>query len=59
MADDFEYQLRSQEQYGQVKVSSGTESGQTYVDPTDGTVYVWDDSRQGWFPKVILISSRL
>jgi len=52
MAEDFEYQLRAQQQYGQVEVSSGTESGQTYVDPTDGTVYVWDDSRQGWFPKV-------
>lgn len=28
------------------------EERQTYVDPTDGTVYEWDREKQGWFPKV-------
>lgn len=24
----------------------------TYTDPTDGTVYEWDESKRGWIPKV-------
>lgn len=28
------------------------EERQTYVDPTDGTVYEWDSEKRGWFPKV-------
>ena len=53
MGDDFEFQLKARELYGQVVPSTGSEVGQTYVDPSDGTVYVWDDARQGWFPKVM------
>lgn len=25
---------------------------QTYTDPTDGTVYIWDREKNAWFPKV-------
>lgn len=24
----------------------------TYTDPTDGTVYEWDEQKRGWIPKV-------
>lgn len=26
--------------------------GETYLDPSDGTVYQWDAEKRGWFPKV-------
>ena len=29
----------------------------TYVDPTDGTVYEWDEQKRAWFPKVSTDSS--
>ena len=29
------------------------ENTKTYVDPTDGTVYEWDEEKRAWFPKVI------
>lgn len=25
---------------------------QTYTDPADGTVYIWDREKNAWFPKV-------
>lgn len=25
---------------------------QTYTDPADGTVYIWDKEKNAWFPKV-------
>jgi hypothetical protein len=28
------------------------ENTRTYVDPTDGTVYEWDEEKRAWFPKV-------
>lgn len=31
------------------------EERQTYVDPTDGTVYEWDSEKRGWFPKVLIL----
>ena len=34
-------------------VSEGEEERQTYVDPSDGTVYEWDADKRGWFPKVV------
>lgn len=57
MEEEFEYQLKAQELYGQtVAPSKNSEGSQTYVDPSDGTVYVWDDTKQGWFPKVTHIN---
>ncbi len=52
MSDDFEFQLIAEKKFS--GGGSGREEGgaRTYVDPSDGTVYEWDDSRQGWFPKV-------
>ena len=49
--DEFEYQLRAEqeEQEGKRKEECSTK---TYVDPSDGTVYEWDNERNGWFPKV-------
>lgn len=49
--DEFEYQLRAEqeEQEGKRKEEC---SAKTYVDPSDGTVYEWDNERNGWFPKV-------
>ena len=51
--DDFEYQLRTQQEFSTpgVNQTQSTTPG-TYVDPSDGTVYEWDHARKGWFPKV-------
>lgn len=32
---------------------------QTYTDPADGTVYIWDREKNAWFPKVIFPSIKL
>ncbi len=56
MADEFEYQLKAQEQYTLAAGAAGGVEGETYVDPSDGTVYVWDSARQGWFPKVCILT---
>ncbi|KAL5457638.1 hypothetical protein EMCRGX_G034921 [Ephydatia muelleri] len=45
--DDFEFQLRAQQQV--LGDSGGTA---TYVDPTDNTVYEWDEEKRAWFPKI-------
>ena len=47
--DDFERQLQLEKEE-QKKI----EQGYTYTDPSDGTVYEWDDVKQAWFPKVQL-----
>lgn len=49
--DDFEYQLRAEqdEREGKPREVATTK---TYVDPNDGTVYEWDEGKNGWFPKV-------
>ena len=47
--DEFEFQLRAQQQFQKTHESS---DGQTYTDPTDGTVYEWDSQKKAWFPKV-------
>lgn len=57
--EEFEYQLRAQEEYAKAQQQQSganqqtTEQSQgTFVDPNDGTVYEWDAARGGWFPKV-------
>ena len=45
--DDFEFQLRAQQQ-----LLGGSGGIATYVDPTDNTVYEWDEEKRAWFPKV-------
>lgn len=47
---DFLEELKEQ---AKTSVSGGEEERQTYVDPTDGTVYEWDSQKRGWFPKVL------
>jgi len=32
---------------------------QTYTDPADGTVYIWDREKNAWFPKVNYYNSVL
>lgn len=49
---DFLEELKRQ---AKTSVSGGEEERQTYVDPTDGTVYEWDSEKRGWFPKVSLL----
>ena len=51
--DEFEYQLRAEkeEREGKSTEESST-NNKTYIDPSDGTVYEWDEKRNGWFPKV-------
>lgn len=46
---DFLEELKEQ---AKKNVSGGEEERQTYVDPSDGTVYEWDAEKRGWFPKV-------
>ena len=52
---DFEFQLQAEKEStaaaAPVASSSQLKAGQ-YVDPKDGTIYEWDHSRKGWFPKV-------
>jgi len=49
--DEFEYQLRAEQEEREGK-HKGEVSTKTYVDPSDGTVYEWDEEKNGWFPKV-------
>lgn len=59
MEEDFEYQLKVQKEVEAVQAQSQTEeSGQTYTDPTDGTVYEWDSEKRAWFPKVSHVIKR-
>lgn len=51
--EDFEFQLQAERAY--VGVSTAPQqAGATYVDPSDGTVYEWDQKQKGWVPKVPL-----
>lgn len=47
---DFLEELKEQ---AKKSVSGDEEERQTYVDPSDGTVYEWDGEKRGWFPKVV------
>lgn len=51
-AEDFEFQLRAQQGYAR-PLQQPANSAATYVDPTDGTVYEWDEKQKGWVPKVL------
>lgn len=50
--DEFEYQLRAEQEEQEKKSTEEAPGNKTYVDPNDGTVYEWDEKRNGWFPKV-------
>ena len=57
-AEDFEFQLRAEREFSGRSNEEVREKGdgtRTYVDPSDGTVYEWDEDKQGWFPKVSLL----
>lgn len=54
--NDFEFQLKAEQQYGASTAPQQPTAATVYTDPRDGTVYEWDAQRQGWFPKVKLIS---
>ena len=51
--EDFEYQLNAAKGYVGTTSSTTQGSASTYVDPSDGTVYEWDQKQRGWVPKVI------
>lgn len=53
-SEDFEFQLRAQQEFKEGSSDLQQRSGnkQTYVDPSDGTVYEWDEQKRGWFPMV-------
>jgi len=46
---DFLEELKEQAKSAE---SRNEDETQTYVDPSDGTVYEWDAEKRGWFPKV-------
>lgn len=48
---DFLEELKEQ---AKASVSGAGDERQTYVDPSDGTVFEWDGEKRGWFPKVSL-----
>ncbi len=50
--EDFEYQLNAAKGYVGAASSAAQSSASTYVDPSDGTVYEWDEKQRGWVPKV-------
>lgn len=50
--EDFEYQLQAERSYTVAASTVPASSVSTYVDPSDGTVYVWDEKQKGWVPKV-------
>ena len=52
--EDFEYQLNAAKGYAGASSSVAPGNASTYVDPSDGTVYEWDEKQKGWVPKVIL-----
>lgn len=53
--EDFEYQLRAEQSYAVAAPPVlAQSSASTYVDPSDGTVYEWDEKQRGWVPKVML-----
>jgi len=48
---DFLQELKRQAVENEQKEESSNDQ-KTFTDPKDGTVYEWDDEKQGWFPKV-------
>lgn len=52
-SEDFEYQLLAEKGFVGAPASQ-EQSANTFVDPSDGTVYEWDEQKRGWFPKVLL-----
>ena len=50
--DDFEFQLQAEQKSALGPVAGPSLEENTRVDPTDGTVYVWDQEKRAWFPKV-------
>ena len=50
--DEFEYQIRAEQEEREGKSKEESSTNKTYIDPSDGTVYEWDEKRNGWFPKV-------
>lgn len=50
--EDFEFQLQAEQGYTGIVAGVQPAGGSTYVDPTDGTVYEWDEKQRGWVPKV-------
>ena len=49
---DFEFQLQAERLHAESGTEGGWNKQQTYTDPSDGTVYEWDEEQKGWFPKV-------
>ncbi len=49
---DFLEELKEQ---AKASVSGAEDERQTYVDPSDGTVFEWDGEKRGWFPKVSVL----
>ena len=55
--EDFEYQLRAEKEYvTSAAATAQTQSTATYIDPTDNTVYAWDNLKKGWFTKCTPVS---
>lgn len=52
--DDERGKIRSVKRQDMSKGKYGHDGNtQTYTDPADGTVYIWDREKNAWFPKVI------
>lgn len=51
--DDEKGKIRSVKRQDMSKGKYGHDGlTQTYTDPADGTVYIWDREKNAWFPKV-------
>jgi HIV Tat-specific factor 1 len=50
--EEFKRQLELEYSPG-TSPAAGGEQTQTYTDPSDGTVYEWDNEKRAWFPKVL------
>lgn len=52
--DDEKGKIRSVKRQDMSKGKYGHDGiTQTYTDPADGTVYIWDREKNAWFPKVL------
>uniref|UniRef100_A0A5S6QDI4 17S U2 SnRNP complex component HTATSF1 n=1 Tax=Trichuris muris TaxID=70415 RepID=A0A5S6QDI4_TRIMR len=51
--DDFEFQLREEAaSLAANEPGAQTSNPRLYRDPTDNTIYEWDEEKRAWFPKV-------
>lgn len=50
--EDFEHQLRLEQQEKARAETAAEADPYTYKDPNDGTVYEWDHEKRAWFPKI-------